>query len=185
MEYQKNETETKKDPLFTRSILKAQEIFIFISAFTGENIKENLTQKIKNKIEGKTIREGYVRPNSVEIINYTMGKCSGESIRFLVDIECDLCYPYTNMILQGRVTFISESAGVMGKVSFFDETTSKKMPFIQFYLHRDIHMGDSEDLLNKLNEVKETNKVEFVVLGCRYQLYDTEMEVIGKLIKIV
>ena len=39
----------------------------------GGNIKENIEEFLKNDIEGKCIDEGYIKPNSINIINYSAG----------------------------------------------------------------------------------------------------------------
>ena len=47
----------------------------------GENItKNNIRTIIVSQIEGKCCREGYVKPNTIKIIDYTSGIINGKNI---------------------------------------------------------------------------------------------------------
>ena len=63
----------------------------------NDNIKENLLTILKNKVEGICIKEGYIKPNSVNIISRTTGKMTlsvfDGNVNYLVSYEALLCNP--------------------------------------------------------------------------------------------
>lgn len=63
----------------------------------NRNMEESLLKNIKKKIEGKCINEGYVRKNSLIIIDRTMAYKKGEhfngQMTCLLHCICDICFP--------------------------------------------------------------------------------------------
>ena len=83
--------------------------------FVGKNLKKTLEAKIKSEIEGKCIVEGFIKPNSVEIISYSSGVIQGNEARFNVIINCLVCYPVEGMLIQCIAKNITK-AGIRGDV---------------------------------------------------------------------
>ena len=48
----------------------------------GRNINEVLTAILKHDLEGKCIDEGFVKPDSIKIVNYSSGLILGENVVF-------------------------------------------------------------------------------------------------------
>ena len=63
--------------------------------------KENLRESIEYYIGGKCTVEGYVKPNSVQLVKYTNGTAKLDKIEFLVVFECLVCNPVEGMWLNG------------------------------------------------------------------------------------
>ena len=53
----------------------------------GSTIKETLGKAIAAQIEGKCIVDGYIKPNSVEIITFSSGLVMGSNVIFEVVIQ--------------------------------------------------------------------------------------------------
>ena len=109
--------------IYTKSLLN-KNIALSISQI-GSNIKEVLEEIIMNEIEGKCIVEGYVKPNSVKVINYSSGIVKGENIVFDVKFECLVCFPVEGMELTCVVKDVTK-AGIRA----LSET--EPSPFIVF-----------------------------------------------------
>ena len=73
-----------------------QQVYISIMN-VNKNIKETLRNTIASNIEGKCISEGYVKPDSVQIITYSSGVIKGSDILFEVVLECKVCCPVEGM----------------------------------------------------------------------------------------
>lgn len=63
----------------------------------NSNFENALLSNIRNKLEGKCIAEGYIRPNSIIIIDRTMGYKKGEhfngQMTCILKCICDICFP--------------------------------------------------------------------------------------------
>ena len=67
--------------------------FILPFRLYDNNIYTTLLRHIKIKLEGHCLKEGYVKPESVEIIEYSPGSIMGENVKFLVSLQCMVCHP--------------------------------------------------------------------------------------------
>ena len=64
----KPELERKIFGVYMKSILD-KKVCLSITEI-GKNVKQNLERKIQVEITGKCINEGYIKPGSINIINY-------------------------------------------------------------------------------------------------------------------
>ena len=65
----------------------------------GSLLKQNLEKALSSRIEGKCIAEGFIKPKSSKIVNYSSGNVNGEVIEFQVVFECLICNPVEGMIV--------------------------------------------------------------------------------------
>ena len=84
----------------------------------NNSITETLRKKIKAMVEGKCIREGYVKPGSVEVVKKSMGSMMmnhfNGDILYNVEYNCDICDPKEGMIINCDV----ENINKMGIVAY-------------------------------------------------------------------
>jgi len=134
----------------------------------NDNLKEILEFKIKKEIEGKCIIEGYVKKDSIRIVQYSNGNLSGKYVTFEIIVECLICNPYQGMLIQSKVKNITK-AGVRCEVE------DNYNPIVLF-INRDYTSNIEE--LNKLNL---DDIVICKVIGQRYELNDEYISVIADL----
>jgi DNA-directed RNA polymerase subunit E'/Rpb7 len=138
----------------------------------GSNIKELLEEKIKNDLEGKCSKEGFVKPNSVEIISYSSGKImNGSNITFEVVIEALFVFPVEGMLIDCVATNITK-AGIKAELNNITQS-----PVIIF-ISRD-HFNTDEYFLS----IKENDSIKVRVIGQRFELNDTFISIIAELVK--
>ena len=136
----------------------------------GGNIKQNLEQKIIDKNEGKCIPEGFIRPNSVRIINYSSGNVNSENIEFHAVFECQISYPVEGQIIECIVKTITK-AGLHAQV----EIENGIVP-ITVFVARDHHNTNKY-----FNIIKENANIFVKIMGIRFELNDPYISVIGQL----
>jgi DNA-directed RNA polymerase subunit E'/Rpb7 len=136
----------------------------------GNNIKQNLEKKISAKIEGKCIAEGFIKPNSVNIVTYSSGKIINEYVEFETAFECMVCYPVEGMLIECEVTTISK-AGIHAEVVDSDDVKP-----ITVFVSRDHH-----SINTNFNKIEEKSKIIVSVVGTRFELNDPYICVIAKL----
>ena len=135
----------------------------------GANLSNNLKKIIENSITGKCINEGFIKPNSVEIISYSNGLQQQNNIVFQVVFQCLSCNPVEGQTIICKAKNITK-AGIRAEVD--DENN----PLVIF-LARD------HNYLNKLfSTVKENEEITVRVIGQRFELNDKNISIIANLV---
>ena len=154
-----------KSMLNTKVVLNMNEV--------GKNAKQNLERMISKQIEGKCITEGFIRPGSTRVISYSAGVVNNGVVEFQVIMESMVCNPVEGMLIECVVKTITK-AGVHAEVV---DSDSGVVPIVAF-LARDHNYSDKQFAL-----VKENSKITVRVIGCRFELFDKNIWVIGKLVE--
>ena len=165
-----NQEPRKRYGPYIKSLLE-QKIFLKITEI-GQNIKPNLERMISSKVEGKCTVEGYIKPNTVNIINYSAGKVNGEFVEYHAVYECMICYPVEGMDIECTCKTLTK-AGIHAEV--IDQAGN--IP-ITIFISRDHHMNHHEFGL-----VKEDSRLLVKIIGIRFELNDPYICAIGRLLE--
>jgi ACT domain-containing protein len=161
---------TQEEPdLYSKTILTTKVVIPFI--LVGSNVETTIKNTISNKVEGKCIVEGYVKPESVRIIKFSSGTLSSKYIEFDVVYECSICCPVEGM----RICCYAKNITQAG-IRAFTSLDEKKSPVI-IYVSRDHHSSNSQ-----FNSVNEKDFICIRVIGQRFELNDKQVSVIGELV---
>jgi len=163
---------SRKEPepiygVYTASVL-TMKIGLGITEI-GANIKQNLESKISKMTEGRCIKEGFIRPGSVSVLQYSAGNVNGDLVEFQTIYKCMICHPVEGMLLECNVKTITK-AGIHAEVVDDRGTVP-----VTVFVARDHHMND-----HAFAEVKEADKITVNVLGVRFELNDSYICVIAK-----
>jgi DNA-directed RNA polymerase subunit E'/Rpb7 len=160
-------TEQNKNGIYHRSVL-TRRIVLKITE-VGKDLKSNLEKRIMKDIEGKCVAEGFIRPNSVNILQYSSGNVNGKFITFIVVFECFVCHPVSNMVVECVCSEIT-LGGILAEVKMDDV-----VPLVVF-------MMSDHNYTNKLfTEVKEGMKIHAKILGVRFELNDPYITALGQI----
>jgi DNA-directed RNA polymerase subunit E'/Rpb7 len=138
----------------------------------GKNLKHNLEKKLMSLTEGKCIREGFIKPNSVKIINYSCGVIDSENIVFDTTFECQITHPVEGMVIECTTKTITK-AGIHAEKIDEDGV----VPLVVF-VTRDHNIDNNDDVFNS---IKENTNIVIKVIGIRFEIDDLYIEVLGKL----
>ena len=151
--------ETRYQPIYSRGLI-SRSVVLPITAI-GKNIKETIEENIKNNFEGKCLVEGFVKPNSTNIITYSSGLITrGSNITFEVIFECEICFPVEGMLISCVAKNITK-AGIKA-----ESATDVPSPVIVF-IARDHHY-----MMDYFADIKEGDKIMVRVIGQRFELND-------------
>ena len=133
-----------------------------------EKLDELLTKKIKDQYEGRCSRNGYVLPNSVQMISRSMGmvekgRYTGD-ILFYAEASAKVLQPPDGIVIEGTV--IRQNR--MGMYIDYQGAIRVMVP-------RDLNIGDVE--FNDSVKVGDTVRVE--IKKSRYQVNDTSILSVG------
>jgi len=139
----------------------------------GKHLKQNLEKKIKSMTEGRCIVEGYIKPESVRIVNYSSGKINGEYVEYTCSYECMVCHPVEHMKVECTCKTVTK-AGIHAEVV----DRKGNVPIIIF-IARDHHLTNSV-----YESVRENTKILVTIIGVRFELNDENVSAIGKLVDL-
>ena len=140
--------------------------------YIGKNIDETIEEAIKTSFEGKCGEEGYIKPNSTKIIQYSSGVIErGYIIIFEVIFECEACFPVEGMLINCIAKNIT-SAGIRA-----ESANDVPSPIIVF-IAKDHHYDNKY-----FSEIKVDDKITARVIGSRFELNDKYISIIGELVK--
>ena len=138
----------------------------------SKDIFELLESILKNKIEKKCDKNGYIKDGSLKLLSYTTGELNGGNISFTLIYQCYVANPVESMIIECKVSSITK----VGIRAILNKSENDNSPFIVF-IARDHHYNNKE-----FSKLKENDVISVRVLGKRYELYDENISVIGELV---
>jgi DNA-directed RNA polymerase subunit E'/Rpb7 len=139
------------------------------------SIDNLLLNKLKNKIEGRCIKQGYVKKGSLEILSRSVGKIydghfNGEVI-YKVKFSVSVCNPPEGM----NINCITHNINKMGILAGIGENIKDSPLMVLISRHQNQH----KDLFKTLN-IGDSINIE--IIGKKYELNDNKIHVIGELI---
>lgn len=156
------------DKVFSRSVME-MKVLLHIREI-GKTLKQNLQRKIVAKIEGKCVSQGFIRPNSVNILNYSSGNVNGEYVEFVCVYECMVCYPVEGMRIQCKVKNIT-LAGIHAEVD------------VDGIVPLTVFVARDHNYNNRLfSAVQVGTLIETKIIGIRFELNDPYICAIATLV---
>jgi hypothetical protein len=158
----------------TAIITTEQEVSIMeLDEIPKGNFQEQLQIFIYNKINqsigGKCIEDGYIKPNTIKIINMSCGEIYNFNIRYSVVYECLLCYPSEGMIISCKATSIT-TGGIKAVIDEYEHES----PMIVF-IAREISQGH-------INHISEGDVFTAKIIGVHFELNDTYVSILAKIV---
>jgi hypothetical protein len=163
-------TRFQEQNLYLRALLEVKVILLPMEISINRT-EVNIKKKIVAQVEGKCNREGYVKPNSVNIVRYSPGLVKNEYIEFSVVFECKVCNPPEGTKLFDCICTSITKGGIHANV--MDQHGN--IP-ATVYIYRD-HFTENR----YFNSIKEKDKFHIKVIGVRFELNDPCVEIVGKL----
>lgn len=152
------------DPLFERrSMVKKVHV---PSRYIQKNIQSSLLAQLKFAYEGKCLFEGYVQPDTIGIVKYSLGRVNilKGGVDYNVEFQADICMPHAGQTLRARVNLRS-------KVGIHAEIAPVKV-----LIPRDLHIG-----VEDFETIEMDQEIEFEVVGAQFRQQDKDIIVVGKL----
>lgn len=172
------ETEIVKkqlDKLYTTVVL--EESINLTAKETNYDINSIIINKLRSKIEGKCIKEGYVRKNSLKIVSRTMGLLINSDFNsaanFIVKYSSDVCVIGNNQIIECEVHSVDKSQ----IICYIGDSNISP---VEIYLFKQHHIGD-ENYMN----LQENDTIRIQAIKSRYEYNDKQIVVLGKFLEKV
>jgi DNA-directed RNA polymerase subunit E'/Rpb7 len=161
---------SKKNNIYTK-IIDSEKIKIPFNKLSN-NIFEILQNILKERLEKKCNKNGYVKSNSVKLISHSVGELVAENIIFQVSYECYISNPPEDLVIECVVSSITK----VGIRALLKNDSEEDSPFVIF-VARDHHYNNKDFSKILVNDI-----INIKVLGKRFELYDNNISIIGELI---
>ena len=159
---------TSKNGIYNKAIL-ARKISIPFNKL-GNNFEQIILETISRDIDGVCITEGYIKPDSINILQYSSGIVSGKNCIFEIVFETLICRPFEGMKFKCLVKNVTK-AGIRAEIK---ETISPVVIFI----------ARDHNYANKyFSSIKNDDVITVKVIGIRYELNDKYISVLGELVE--
>ncbi len=137
--------------------------------YLNENLDKFLISFLQNKIEGKCMDEGYIRPESIRLLKRSAGQLLGSrftgDITYEVAYSAEVCNPSQGSLIDAKVQYVTK-VGLMclnGPLSLF------------------VPKKNHENNLDNFLKIKVGDTVRIEVESKKYSLNDTQIQVTGKI----
>lgn len=139
----------------------------------NKKIDNILRRKIKDEIEGKCIKEGYVKKDSVKILFRSPGEILTShfngNILYHLKLQLEICNPLEGDTIDVVVRNINKM-GILG------ESGEGDVPPISVLLAKQHHIDNA-----LFESLKINHKIKVKIIGKRFEYGDTQINIIGVL----
>tara|TARA_B100000674_G_scaffold493191_1_gene514899 strand:+ start:675 stop:1829 length:1155 start_codon:yes stop_codon:yes gene_type:complete len=157
--------------IFTTNILNT--VIQLLPGEFNNSIDDILLEKLKNKVEGKCDKNGYIKPDSVSIIRRSMGKVLqghfNGSCSYRISYKVDICNPVEGMMIKAIVRNIN-------KMGLFCELHDIEPSPLTIILAKQHHLKNEAFEKIKINDV-----INIEIIGIKFNYNDTQISCIGRL----
>ena len=105
------------NPDLFQTVIITRKLQAHISTIS-DNIERILGRKLVVLLSGKCIKEGYVprNPDKIKLLSYSAALIQGELLEFDVCVECEVCFPYEDLILNKCRVKETSAAGIRAEI---------------------------------------------------------------------
>lgn len=137
------------------------------------NIENIILFKLKKQLEGKCIREGYVIPGTVEIVNRSAGTAQlshfNANFIFHIRYSAKICNPVEGDVIEAEITNVNKM-GVLAKGSEGENSP------LSILLAKQHHMNNT-----KFEKLREGYNIRVKIIGKRFDSGENQISIIGLL----
>jgi DNA-directed RNA polymerase subunit E'/Rpb7 len=139
----------------------------------NDSIDQTILDKLRNKVEGKCDRNGYIKPGSTEIVKRSLGQVLqgnfNGSCNFRISFKVDICNPVEGMVVKVIVKNIN-------KMGLFCELHNIEPSPLSIILAKQHHLKS-----DKFENIKMNSIIQVEIIGVKFDYNDTQIKCIGRL----
>ena len=163
------------DDLYVQQTL---DKMVYISANDlNSDIDKNINLKLNNDLNGICIKEGFVKPNTIDIILRSEGNMKISNFKAVVyyNIKYNvmICNPIEGQLIDCMVSEVNKS-----NITCYIE--SEETSPLNIFLSKQHHLGNDE-----YAKIKSGDKIKIRVLAKKFQYLDKQILVIGQFLEIL
>lgn len=144
---------------------------ILEAKYINNKLDDFILKKVKDEIEGRCIKDGYVKPNSVKILKRSLGSTQQShftgTILYHLLLSIEICNPLQGAVIEAQVVNTSKM-GILAGVPY------EEVSPLNILLAREHHI-DNQDFLN----LKQKDLIKIKIIGRRFEQGENHISIIG------
>jgi DNA-directed RNA polymerase subunit E'/Rpb7 len=151
--------------------------------YINKNIHKELTYRLKEKLEAKCTRHGYIKKNSIESYKVTPGIIEMASLNGAIQYEiyfhADVCNPMLGTIINAKVMNVNKF-GILAESGYTDPESGEFSNILEIIIAK-----NSVSIVSEINleNVQIGDEVRVEIMGKKYELNDKQITIIGRIVK--
>lgn len=145
----------------------------------NRNMKNLLSAILKTKYEGKCSHFGYIRPDSIQILKYSLGQVLSISlngdVQYVVQFTALVCNPSINTIVEAKVVNTNKF-GILAEC--YLQHNQQKVPILEIIAAK--NNQDTSDV--DLEKIRQGDTIHIQIMGKKFELNDLKISAIGKIV---
>lgn len=146
----------------------------------SSNIKSTLKRNLQSRFEGKCSKHGFILPDTISIIGYSMGVAKSITLNgdvdYLVQYNASVCNPAVGSVVLGKVTNMNK-LGLLAE-SYID-VNDEKYPVIETIIVANSSTNKSEV---DIASVGINDLITIEIVGKKFELNDKKISAIGRIL---
>jgi len=148
--------------------------------YLGKDIESVLQKHLQAKFEGRCSHHGYIRPSSISIYKYSIGRLIAVSlngdIQYNIQFYADVCNPAPGSILKAKVVNTNKF-GILAECSI--QHKGDIVPVLEV-----IVLKNATDIAADIDveSIKPNDYIFIEVQGKKHTLNDKKISVVGKIV---
>lgn len=163
-------TTTTTDSLWSEALIE-KRVFLPVHQI-NEKMEAHLLQHLRKRFAGKCIEEGFVRPSSIQLKNYSCGKISSQGVHIVVFFYCLVCNPSAGTEVRCVVSDTTK-AGIHAVYRMPEENIEP----LSVYVLRD-HDSRNE----QFEQAQKGDTIRLKLLGTRFELDDPSIQAVAEFV---
>jgi DNA-directed RNA polymerase subunit E'/Rpb7 len=159
------------DPIYVSSILT--NTVSITPRELNQNIKQVILNKLRIKVEGKCLQEGYIKAGSVEIISRTAGTLNpahfNGNVRYKIRYSADVCHPVQNQV----ISCIVKTVGKPGIQAYIEDKDKSPLYIMLAKAH---HLNNKQFI-----SLKEEDHIRVKVINSEFNYCEDKIRVLAVL----
>ena len=143
----------------------------------NKDISNVIINKLKEKYEGLCSENGYILPDTINLINRKLGKINTinniSNISYIVNYSADIIYPSEGDVLEIIVDRINKM-GVLGYIEV-NEKGFEESPLIVI-IPKEYFTEETRDI----NSITVKQKINVEIIGCRIKYGASKIQIIAR-----
>jgi len=139
----------------------------------NKKIDNIIKKKLRDEIEGKCIKEGYVKKKSIKILNRSLGELLAShfngSILYHIKLKLEVCNPLEGTIIKGIIKNIN-------KMGILAESGEGDPPPLSILLAKQHHIDNTV-----FENLQLDDEISIKIIGKRFEYGDVQINIIGVL----
>lgn len=148
-----------------------------------KNTNQIILQKLKEKLEGKCSKHGYIKRDSIEIYKITPGRIELVGLngyaQYNIHFHAEICNPLIGSLIKGNVVNINKF-GILAEAGFY--SNSQFVNVLEVIIAKNsVNIVSDVDL----EKIAIGDEVIIEVLGKKFDLGDVKLSIVGRVVKDV